>query len=77
LNDADWANARFRDLLAERAALVPATSKSASPPQIEAEVVMEYRRQTEKLFNQGLPAERKRLLRAWLRGWYLNRKTWK
>jgi hypothetical protein len=67
LNDADWTNARLRELMVERAALVPATSKTASPPQIEAEVVMEYRCQTEKLFKQGLPAERKRLLRAWVK----------
>lgn len=36
---------------------------------------MEYRRQTEKLFKEGLPAKRKRLLRAWIKEVVLE--TWK
>ncbi len=65
IHDANWANARLQELSAERAGLEAATAKHASPPQIDAEIVMDYRRQTEKLFKEGLPAERKRLLRAW------------
>jgi DNA invertase Pin-like site-specific DNA recombinase len=67
LNDANWANTRLQDLIAERTALIRAGSNAGSPPQIEAEVVMDYRRQTGKLFKEGLPAERKRLLRTWLK----------
>ncbi len=42
---------------------------SAGPcPQIDTETVLEYRRQTEKLFSHGEMAERKRLLRTWVEG---------
>jgi hypothetical protein len=66
LNDAAWANARLDQLLAERATLIPAAVKG-SPPQLDAEVVMEYRRQAGKLFKEGTQAERKRLLRTWVK----------
>jgi hypothetical protein len=63
LHDASWAHARLQELSAERAGLLSATTKCASPPLSDAAVVMDYR-ETEKL--EGLPAERKRLLPAWL-----------
>ena len=37
-----------------------------SQPQIDAATVMGYRRQAEKLFSGGDPADRKRLLRMWI-----------
>ena len=44
LNDAAWANARLEELLAERAAVISSGSKRTSPPQIDVQVVLEYRR---------------------------------
>ena len=66
LNDANCANSRLRELATERAGLVAATTKQGSPPQIDVDVVMAYRRQTEKLLKEGSPAERKRFMRAWI-----------
>jgi hypothetical protein len=66
LNDANWANTRLQELLTERKALLAAVAGSGKAPQIDAETAMEYRRQTEKLFRQGEPGERKRLLRSWV-----------
>jgi hypothetical protein len=57
---------RLRELLDERQALVAASSPGGPPPQIDAATVMAYRRQTEKLFSGGDPADRKRLLRMWV-----------
>jgi hypothetical protein len=65
LGDAQWANSRLRELSAERDALT-ATLNAPGPPQLDTETVMAYRRQTEKLMQCGQPAERKRLLRAWV-----------
>ena len=63
--DAQWANSRLRELGTERDALTAARN-APSPPQLDANTVMEYRRQTEKLMQCGEPAERKRLLRTWV-----------
>ena len=65
LDDASWANARLRELLAKRDALSRAHD-SAEPPQLDAETVMAYRRQTEKVIASGHAADRKRLMRAWV-----------
>ncbi len=66
LEDANWANVRLRELHAERTALAAAVTAIGQPPRIGAETVLRYGRQTEKLFSQGEPAERKRLLRTWV-----------
>jgi site-specific DNA recombinase len=63
--DASWANARLRELLAERDALA-ATSDTTEPPHLDSKTVMAYRRQTEKVLASGHIAERKRFLRAWV-----------
>jgi site-specific DNA recombinase len=63
--DASWANARLRELLAKRDSLTR-TLDSAEAPQLDAETVMAYRRQTEKVMASGQPADRKRLMRAWV-----------
>jgi DNA invertase Pin-like site-specific DNA recombinase len=65
LADAQWANSRLRELSAERDALTAALN-APGPPQLDSGTVMTYRRQTEKLMQCGQPAERKRLLRAWV-----------
>ena len=39
-------------------------SGAGEPPQLDVQAVNGYRRQTDKLFRQGEPAERKKLLRA-------------
>ena len=66
LQDANWANGRLHELHAERKALAAAVTAVGQPPRIDAEAVLRYGRQTEKLFSQGEPAERKRLLRTWV-----------
>ena len=63
--DASWANARLRQLLAERERLTTA-ALDGQPPQLDSQTVMSYRRQTEKVMSSGNPAERKRLVRAWV-----------
>jgi hypothetical protein len=63
--DASWANARLRELIAERDALT-ARMDEQEPPVLDSKTVMAYRRQTEKVMASGHPAERKRLLRAWV-----------
>ena len=65
LTDAQWANSRLRELSAERDAPTAALN-APGPPQLDTETVMAYRRQTMKLMQSGQPAERKRLLRAWV-----------
>jgi hypothetical protein len=65
LADAQWANSRLRQLSAERDVLAVALN-APGPPQLDSGTVMTYRRQTEKLMQCGQPAERKRLLRAWV-----------
>jgi hypothetical protein len=65
LEDASWANTRLRELVAEREAL-RFRLDSPEPPQLDSQTVMAYRRQTEKLMASGQPAERKRLMRAWV-----------
>jgi hypothetical protein len=64
LNDANWANTRLRELHAEREKLVAASRKLSGPPQLDAEAAMAYRRQADKLLQQGGQAERKQLLRT-------------
>ncbi|HEV2378692.1 MAG TPA: recombinase family protein [Terriglobia bacterium] len=63
--DASWANARLRELIAQREALTVRRGVMA-PPQLDAKTVMAYRRQTDKLMQSGHPAERKRFMRAWV-----------
>jgi len=63
--DASWANARLRELIAEREAL-RASLDAPEPPQLDTETVIAYRHQTEKVMTSGHPAERKRLMRAWV-----------
>ena len=64
-SDASWANARLRELLVKRDALTGSVDR-AEPPQLEAQTVMAYRRQTEKVMASGHAADRKRLMRAWV-----------
>jgi hypothetical protein len=64
LNDANWANSRLRELLAERDSLLSTSEKPSAPPQVDATTAMEYRRQAEKLLRQGNPGEQKKLLRT-------------
>lgn len=52
--DASWANARLRELLAEREALTVSLD-AAEPPRLNSNTVMAYRRQTEKLMKSGSP----------------------
>jgi len=63
--DAAWANARLGELIAERDALTPRLD-GPEPPLLDSRTVMTYRRQTEKVMASGYPAERKRLMRAWV-----------
>jgi DNA invertase Pin-like site-specific DNA recombinase len=65
LADASWANARLRELIAERARLAASLDMN-EPPQLDSKTAMAYRRQTEKVMQSGHPAERKRLMRAWV-----------
>jgi len=48
---------------------------AAQPPRLDSNAVMTYRRQTEKLMNNGEPAERKRLMRAWVQAIKLEPET--
>ena len=64
LNDANWANTRLRELHAERETLVAVSAKQGAPPQLDVATAMTYRRQTDKLLQQGGQAERKQLLRT-------------
>ena len=61
-SDASWANARLRELVAER----EARTARLDCPQLDSTTVMAYRRQTEKLLASVEPAERKRLIDAWV-----------
>ena len=72
--DASWANSRLRELIAEREAL-RARLDAPEPPQLDAETVIAYRRQTEKVMTSGHPAERKRLMRAWVQEMRLEPQT--
>ena len=63
LNDADWANARLRELYRERETLVTASRRASSRPELDASIAMDYRRRTDNLLRQGGQAERKQLLR--------------
>jgi hypothetical protein len=65
LDDASWANAPLRELIAERERLA-ARLDVGEPPQLDSKTVMAYRRQTEKVMESGQPAERKRLMGAWV-----------
>ena len=67
LDDGKWANARLAVLGRERDEIRAATAAHGVPPQMDVETVMQYRRNTEKVFQQGDPGERKRLLRYWVR----------
>ena len=66
LEDVAWANRRLRELAQERADLRASATRPAKPPQIDTQTAMDYRRQTDKVFAQGTPAQRKRLLRSWV-----------
>ena len=63
IQDTAWANARLTALRKQRAGLTATMQQSGAPPKIDASAAMEYRRNLDKLFKQGEPAERKRLLR--------------
>ena len=65
---ANRAKVRRRKLHVERKTPAAAVTAVGQPPRIDAETVLRYGRQTEKLFSQGEPAERKRLLRTWVQG---------
>jgi hypothetical protein len=67
LQDAFWANSRLRELIFERDGL-RAHIDSPGPPQLDSATVRSYCRQAEKLMVSGEPAERKRLMRAWVHG---------
>jgi len=66
LSDAAWANARLQELLAERERLLGSAPVSGKPPQIDAEIALALRRQTEAVLAEGTPAEKKRVLRTWV-----------
>ena len=66
LADASWANARLRELFAERKTLTESPAALGQSPQIDIQTALDYRRQTERVFSQGESAERKRLLRTWV-----------
>jgi site-specific DNA recombinase len=66
LNDAKWANGRLTDLAREREEIGATMAASGAPPRLDVDSVMTYRRETAKVFQQGEPAERKRLLRNWV-----------
>jgi hypothetical protein len=65
--DASWANARLRELMAERESLTARVGAS-KPPTLDLATIMSYRHTLQKVFNSGEPAERKRLLRTWVQG---------
>jgi hypothetical protein len=65
LPDASWANAQLRELITERERLAASLDVS-EPPQLDSKTVMTYRGQTAKVMESGPPAERKRLMRAWV-----------
>jgi DNA invertase Pin-like site-specific DNA recombinase len=66
LNDVKWANSRLSELARERDEIARAIAATGAPPQIDTDTVMKYRRDVEKVFQQGDPGERKRLLRNWV-----------
>ena len=66
LEDVAWANRRLRELAQERDELTAGAARPATPPQVNVDTAMEYRRQLDKVFAQGTPAQRKRLLRSWV-----------
>jgi hypothetical protein len=66
LEDGKRANTRLTELAREREEISAAVTSSGAPPQLEVDTVMKYRRDTEKVFQLGEPAERKRLLRNWV-----------
>ena len=49
LNDANWANSRLRELVAEKESLVSTSERSSGPPQIDAETAKDYRRQARQI----------------------------
>src|SRR5260370_18423337 len=65
VDDGKWVNARLAELAREREEVGAAAARGA-PPQIDLDTVMKYLRNTEKVFQQGDPGERKRLLRNWV-----------
>lgn len=66
LGDGVWANGRLAELVRERDEISANAAATGGPPQLDVDTVMKYRRDTEKVFRQGEPAERKRLLRNWV-----------
>jgi hypothetical protein len=54
------------ELVREREEISAASAATGAPPQLDVDTVMKYRRDPEKVFQQGEPAERKRLLRNWV-----------
>jgi hypothetical protein len=66
LADTSWANARLRELSAERQRLSVPVTPAAKPPRLTVDEAMTYRRDVERLFTVGTLTERKQLLRTWV-----------
>ena len=66
-HDAQWANARLRELMSEREALIRHIAEP-EPAQIDSKTVMMYRRHMENLMGFTEPIERKRFMRTWVHG---------
>ena len=66
LSDAAWANERLQHLLGERQQLAASPTPSDGPPQIDVNVALAYRRETEGLLAKGDAAERKQIVRTWV-----------
>ncbi len=64
LDDVDWANARLRELRAERARLEKTGTSSDKPPQIDLDTLNDYRRKLTDVLPHAEPAKRKRYVRS-------------
>ena len=76
LADAGWANARLGELSAERAALEGTRGRLGKAPQVDAKTAMAYRRDFGRLMAHGEPADRKRIVRAWVEELKLAPERW-
>jgi hypothetical protein len=74
INDAEWANSRLTELTAERQRLqvqiqprLQVQIQDSTPPKVNVEQAMVYRKDVEKLFAvEGATEEKKKLLRIWM-----------
>jgi len=71
LADTAWANARLRELMAEKDALAAASAPIGSPPRIDTEKALSYLRHLDKIAMEGTPAECKKLIREFVLGMQL------